>query len=155
MQRTVIAGISARLADAIEHVRWRLWHGQVARALDLIGDTLVTLSAKAEAKSSIAVVAGKVGRVPRDLEVYVGQHSELIIDDATARRYGKQISTAPIEGTVRWLLRRRMAAQQQMRWSARGAHLMLKVRTPVVNGTFDRDHAPAERWARRPFRQAA
>jgi hypothetical protein len=60
----------------------------VARALDLIGDTLVTLSAKAEAKSSIAVVTGKVGRVPRDLEIYVGRHSELIIDYATARQPG-------------------------------------------------------------------
>ena len=29
----------ARFADAVEHVRWRLWHGQMRRALDLIGDT--------------------------------------------------------------------------------------------------------------------
>ena len=29
----------ALFADAVEHVRWRLWHGQVQRALDLIGDT--------------------------------------------------------------------------------------------------------------------
>jgi hypothetical protein len=48
-----------------------------------------------------------------------------------------------------------MNAQQQMRWSPRGAHLMLKVRTSVVNGTLDRDHAVAERWPRRPFRRAA
>jgi hypothetical protein len=151
----VIARISARLADAIEHVHWRLWQGQVARALDLIADTLVTLSTKAEAKSSIAVVAGKVGRVPRDREIYVGRQSKLIIDGVAARRCDEPISTAPIEGTVQRLLHRCMAAQQQMRWSSRGVHLMPKVRTPVVNGTFDRDHAPAERWARCPFRQAA
>jgi hypothetical protein len=30
---------AARLADTIEHIRWRLRHGQVRRALDLIGDT--------------------------------------------------------------------------------------------------------------------
>ena len=29
---------------------------------------------------------------------------------------------------------------------------MLKVRTAVVNGTFNKDHTTAERWARRPFR---
>ena len=39
---------AARLADTIEHIRWRLWHGQVQRALDLIGDTLVILDAAAE-----------------------------------------------------------------------------------------------------------
>ena len=33
----------ARFADAVEHVRWRLWHGQVQRALDLIGDTVAAL----------------------------------------------------------------------------------------------------------------
>jgi hypothetical protein len=29
-------GEGARFADAVEHIRWRLWHGQVERALDLI-----------------------------------------------------------------------------------------------------------------------
>ena len=46
-------------------------------------------------------------------------------------------------------------ANQQMRWSPRGAHRMLKVRTAVANGTLAEDHAAAERWARRPFRRAA
>jgi hypothetical protein len=48
-----------------------------------------------------------------------------------------------------------MGANQQMRWSPKGAHLMLKVRTAVTNGTFNLDHATAERWARRPFHIAA
>ena len=39
----------ARLADAAEHIRWRLWHGQVQRALDLIGETLTWLEGMAEA----------------------------------------------------------------------------------------------------------
>src|SRR5262245_37308899 len=30
-----------------------------------------------------------------------------------------------------------------MRWSPRGAHLMLKVRTSVMNETFNKDHAPS------------
>jgi hypothetical protein len=59
------------------------------------------------------------------------------------------------ENTVQWLLHRRMNAQQQMRWSPSGAHLMLKIWTSVVNGTRDRDHAVAGRWARRPFRRVA
>ena len=35
------------------------------------------------------------------------------------------------------------------------AHLMLKVRTAVMNGTFDKDHAAAEWRAKRPYRRAA
>ncbi len=38
---------------------------------------------------------------------------------------------------------------------AKGVHLVLKVRTVVTNGTFDLDHAVAERWAKRPFRRIA
>jgi hypothetical protein len=48
-----------------------------------------------------------------------------------------------------------MGANQQMRWSPRGAHLMLKVRTSAANGVFDQDYDVAERWTRRPFRRAA
>jgi hypothetical protein len=96
-----------------------------------------------------------VARLLGELEAYVVGQSDIIIDYATARRCEEPISTAITESTVQWLLHRRMNAQQQMRWSPRGAHLMLKVRTSVANGTLDRDHAVAERWARRPFRRAA
>lgn len=91
----------------------------------------------------------------RELETYVTGQSDIIIDYAAARRREEPISTAITESTVQWLLHRRTNAQQQMRWSPKGAHLMLKVRTSAVNGTFDLDHAAAERWARRPFRRVA
>ena len=145
----------ARLADAVEHVRWRLWHGQVQRALDLIGDTVAALDAIASRASPAGSTACKVGTLLRGLETYVAGQAALIIDYAAARHDAEPISTAPTESTVQWLLHRRMGAKQQMRWSPRGAHMMLKVRTAVANGTFERDHAVAERWARRPFRRAA
>jgi hypothetical protein len=145
--------VGAQFADAIEHIRWRLWHGQVARALDLVGETLVSLDAEVESVGSAAAV--KVRRALRDLETYVVGQSDLIIDYATARHRDEPISTANTESTVQWLLHRRMGAQQQMRWSPRGAHLMLKVRTSVTNQAFNDDYATAERWAVRPFRRAA
>ena len=48
-----------------------------------------------------------------------------------------------------------MGKKQRMRWSPRGAHLMLKVRTTVMNGTFARDHTAAEWRAKRPYRRQA
>jgi hypothetical protein len=73
----------------------------------------------------------------RAFRPYVSGQSALIIDYATARRSDEPISTATTESTVQWLLHRRMGANQQMRWSPRGAHLMLKVRTSVINGTTE------------------
>jgi hypothetical protein len=147
----------ARLADVVDqHIRWRLWHGQVQRALDLIGDTLSPLEAAANDETSpVAAPAGKVAAVLRALETYVSGQSEIIIDYATARRCKQPISTATTESTVQWLLHRRMNANQQMRWSPRGAHLMLQVRTAIMNGTFDKDHTAAEWRAKRPYRRAA
>ena len=143
---------SARLADAVERIRWRLWHGQVRRTLDLMSETLTWLEGVAD---TAPAAEAKVAALLRGLEIYVSGQAGLIIDYATARRSDEPISTATTEGTVQWLLHRRMGANQQMRWSPRGAHRMLKVRTAVANGTLAEDHVAAERWARRPFRPAA
>jgi hypothetical protein len=91
----------------------------------------------------------------RGLETYVVGQAALIIDYAAARYGAEPISTAPTESAVQWMLHRRMGANQQMRCSPRGAHMMLKVRTVVANGTFEQDYASAERLARHPFRRAA
>jgi hypothetical protein len=144
-----------RLADAVEHIRWRLWHGQVQRALDLIGDTLAALDAIATMVSPTSPAVSEVSGLLRGLETYVVGQAALITDYAAARHGAEPISTAPTESAVQWMLHRRMGANQQMRWSPRGAHMMLKVRSAVTNGTFEQDYASAERWARRPFRRAA
>jgi hypothetical protein len=142
----------ASLAETIERIKWRLWHGQVRRGLDLIAETMATLEATAEAVSPATL---KVTRLLGELETYVCGQSDIIIDYATAGRREEPISTAVTESTVQWLVHRRMNAQQQMRWTPRGAHLMLKVRCAVINGSLQHDHAVAEGRARRPFRRAA
>lgn len=144
-----------RLTETIERIRWRLWHGHVQRSLDLMEETKATLEATAETASPATPVALKVARLLSDLETYVCGQFDIIIDYATARRRKEPISTATTESTVQWLLHRRMNAQQQMRWSPRGAHLMLKVRCAVMNGTLERDHAIAETSTHRPYRRAA
>jgi hypothetical protein len=144
-----------RLAETIERIRWRLWHGQVKRSLDLIEETKTTLEATAQTASPATPAELKVTQLLTDLKSYVCGHSDIIIDYATARRREEPISTAVTESTVQWLLHRRMNAQQQMRWSPRGAHLMLKVRCAVINGTLEHDHATAGRSAHRPYRRAA
>ncbi|CAO3358488.1 hypothetical protein [Azospirillum melinis] len=141
------------LADTVSRVRWRLWHGQTERALSLIGDTLTNLDALLDAADDRQ--ARKVATLLCALEIYVVGQANLIIDYAAAPGRGDPISTATTASTVQRLLHRRMGANQQMRWSPRGAHRMLKVRTAVMNGTFAADHAASEPYAGRPFRPAA
>ena len=144
----------ARFADAVEHIRWRLWHGQTGRALRLIQRSLAAVKAKTEQKTVAAGSAAKLTKALIALETYVSNLADLIIDYASARLSDEPFSTSPTEGAVQWLLHRRMGAQQQMRWSPRGAHLMLQVRTAIFNATFEADHRDI--WRRcRSFRIAA
>jgi hypothetical protein len=136
------------------HIRWRLWHGQTGRALRLIQHTLATVKAKAKGKTAAARSAAKLVKALAALETYVSGLRDLIIDYASARLDDEPFSTSPTEGAVQWLLHRRMGARQQMRWSPRGAHLMLQVRTAIVNGTLEADHRSMSQ-RRRSFRMAA
>lgn len=56
---------------------------------------------------------------------------------------GESISSATAESVVNQVISRRMVKKQQMRWSPRGAHLLLQVRTRVLNGDLAADFA---RW---------
>ena len=144
----------AEFTDAVEHIRWRLWHGQTRRALCLIQRTLPAVTAKAEGKTTVARSAANLAKALTALETYVSGLADLIIDYASARLDDEPFSTSPTEGAVQWLLHRRMGARQQMRWSPRGAHLMLQVRTAAVNATLEADHGSMSR-RRRSFRMAA
>jgi hypothetical protein len=86
----------------VDRLRWRLWHGQIARALDLIGETLITLDGVANGEKLAAVAARKVARLLRDFETYVCGQFDITIDYATARRQDEPISTAITESTVQW-----------------------------------------------------
>ena len=59
-----------------------------------------------------------------------------ILRDAERHRAGLRVGTAITEGTANFLVNRRMNKSQQMRWSRRGAGLLLQVRCAVYNGTF-------------------
>jgi hypothetical protein len=90
----------ARFADAVEHVRWRLWHGQIRRALDLIGDTGAALDAVAAAASPAGAAASEVVKLLRDLKTYVVGQSELIIDCAAARYHAEPRQSHPARVSV-------------------------------------------------------
>ena len=53
-------------------------------------------------------------------------------------RRGERISTAVVESMVNRVIGRRMAKGQQMRWSRRGAHLLVQVRLAVLEGNLQK-----------------
>ena len=62
--------------------------------------------------------------------------SAWLVDYADRHRAGLRVGTSLTEGTANFLVNRRMAKSQQMRWSRRGADLLLQVRCAVCNGAL-------------------
>ena len=59
----------------------------------------------------------------------------LVCADSTIEdlHYTLQIATAFVESTVNYVISKRFVKKQQMRWTQRGAHLLLQTRVQVLN----------------------
>jgi len=70
----------------------------------------------------------------REIDRYLTSQSAWLVNYAERHRAGLRVGTSLTEGTANFLVNRRMNKSQQMRWSRRGADLLLQVRCAVVNG---------------------
>ena len=59
-----------------------------------------------------------------------------LVNYAKRYRAGLRVGTSVTEGTANFLVNRRMNKSQQMRWSRRGADLLLQVRCALYNGVL-------------------
>jgi hypothetical protein len=121
---------------ALEQLKWFLWHGNVFRALQVI-EALEDDLAAAGAEQT------KVATAPREFDGYLRASGAWIPNYGERYRAGETMSSAFVESTVNQVVSKRMVKQQQMRWSPRGAHLLLQVRTRVLNDELADDF---HRW---------
>jgi hypothetical protein len=80
--------------------------------------------------------ARKLRRALDAVDRYLRSQSAHLVDYAERHRAGLRVGTSLTEGTANFLVNRRMAKSQQMRWSRRGADRLLQVRCAVYNGTL-------------------
>ena len=66
----------------------------------------------------------------------LNSQSNWLVNYANRYRAGLRVGTSVTEGTANFLVNRRMNKSQQMRWSRRGADLLLQVRCAVYNGVL-------------------
>ena len=89
------------------------------------------------------------------LDGYLTGQSDWLANYAERRRAGLPVGAAITEGTANFLVNRRMNKSQQMRWSRRGADLLLQVRSAVYNGTLGSGFGQRFQPANDPLPQAA
>jgi len=82
------------------------------------------------------VASRKLWHALHEINQYLRSQSARLANYAARYRAGMRVGTAGTEGTANFLVNRRMNKSQQMRWSRRGADLVLQVRCAVYNGTL-------------------
>ncbi len=121
---------AARGLDKIKHF---LWHGNTFQALQRLEGLLMDLGFP-EIPSELT---RKVAKAAGEFEAYIRNNEEFIPNFGERRRNGERISTAFVESTVNQVVSKRMVKKQQMQWTPRGAHLLLQIRTKVLNNELE------------------
>src|SRR4051794_11074143 len=123
-------GAKAMILTAVERLRWRIWNGKAKDAqisIDRIHALLPSFESEPARKRRRALDA---------VDRYLRSQSAPLGDYAERHRAGLRVGTSLTEGTANFLVNRRMAKAQQMRWTRRGADRLLQVRCAVYNGTL-------------------
>jgi hypothetical protein len=132
------AAAKAVIVEEVERLRWRLWNGKAKDAwisIDRIRKLMHVFRGEHGGQRSISS-SRKLWTALRALNDYLVGRSDWLVNYAERHRAGLRVGTALTEGTANFLVNRRMNKSQQMRWSRRGADLLLQVRCAVYNGTL-------------------
>ena len=73
-------------------------------------------------------------RLPRPFRTASNQSS--LPNYGDRYRNGEPISSSVAESSVNQIISKRFVKRQQMRWTKRGAHLLLQIRTQVLDDTL-------------------
>jgi len=114
--------------------KWYLWHGNVFKALELIENLLDNTSVLAEHEKIPCPEAKKLSKMLEEFRSYISNNGAYIPNYGERWRYGEANSTGFVESTVNQMISKRFVKKQQMRWTPVGAHLLLQVRSLVLNG---------------------
>jgi hypothetical protein len=128
----------AVIVAEVERLHWRIWNGKAKNArksIDRIRAVMSHFRGEAGGRKSLAP-SRKLWTALHALDGYLTGQSAWLANYAERHRAGLRVGTALTEGTANFLVNRRMNKAQQMRWSRRGADLLIQVRCAVYNGTL-------------------
>ena len=119
----------------LERLKWYLWHGNVYKALQVV--QCVEMDLAAAVATSGHATARKLLKAVGEFHTYIENNSGFIPNYGECYRHGERISTGFVESTVNQVISKRFCKKQQMAWTPRGAHLLLQIRTRVLNGDWE------------------
>ena len=116
----------------LKRIKGFLWNGNTREALARARDLEDDLDEIETGYSGMKAFRKNAA----EFHIYIARNAHTIPNYAERHRYGERVSTAFVESTVNTVVGKRFVKRQQMRWSRRGAHLMLQTRTRALDGTL-------------------
>ena len=123
------AAAKAVVVEEVDRLKWRLWNGKAKDAqisTDRINAVMHHFQGETDGRKSIAP-SKKLCTALQALNGYLTGQSDWMVHYAERHRSGLRVGTAITEGTANFLVNQRMEKSQSMRWSRRGADLLLQV----------------------------
>jgi len=119
----------------LERIKWYLWHGNVFQALNELQSLEMDLDAAAfESKNENSQ---KLLKGVEELHTYVERNQQFVPNYGERYRNGERIASGFVESAINQVVSKRMVKKQQMGWSQRGAHLLLQIRTRVLDEEWE------------------
>ena len=115
-----------------ESMKWNVWNGNVTRALERTEELIDDLETWPPDADKVV----KLKKAVHEFAGYIALNQASIPNYGDRRRHGERIASSFAESAVNQVVSKRMVKKQQMKWSERGAHLLLQVRTQVLNGVL-------------------
>ena len=113
----------------LESVKHYLWHGNVARARDRIEDIHCFLDNEEVTGEN----SRKLRKALGEFDTYVVVNEALIPNYGERWRNEESIATGFVESAVNQIVSKRFSKKQQMQWTKKSAHLVLQMRTQVLD----------------------
>jgi hypothetical protein len=129
----------AVIVPEVERLRWRIWNGKARnarRTLERVRKVMRVFQGERSHRPMAVPSSRKLWHALREVDNDLRGQSTRLVNYAKRYRAGLRVGTSVTEGTANFLVNRRMNKAQQMRWSRRGADLLLQVRCAVYNGAF-------------------
>ena len=127
--------LRSEVLKALESIKWYLWHGNVFQALRHL--QFVEMDLEGAAFENQEETTRKLLKAVEEFSTYIQRNRGFIPNYGERYRNGERISTGFVESAVNQVISKRFVKKQQMRWTPRGAHLLLQTRTKVLNGDLE------------------
>ena len=127
--------VAEKLA-ALEKIKRMLWHGNASEALHDV-EWLESDAGFDLQESPASAPLRKLETAAAEFATYVANNIRYMVNYGERFRAGERISTGFVESAVNQIIDKRFDKRQSMRWTPKGAHLLLQTRTHVLNGNLD------------------